>query len=445
MAHSMAADLNAIKSTDHLVIIGNGITGITCATEVRKQSDCKITVISDEGEYFFSRPALMYIFTRQMRPADTQPYEKSFWKKNNIALKQGTVVKISTQDKKIAFADQSAMNYDKLLIATGSEPNKFGWPGQDLPGVQGFYSLQDLSLLERNAAGATHAVVVGGGLIGVEVAEMLRSRRIGVTFLVREKYFWQIVLPTQEAELVARHIARHGIDLRFESELAAIEAGADGCVARIKTQKGETIDCQIVALTAGVSPNIALARASGIAVKRGVLVNERFETSVPGIYAAGDCAEFSTAPVGRRNVEQVWYTGKRHAETLAQILLGKDTSYKPGIWFNSAKFFDLEYQVYGDVPAIMPAAHETFYWQNAAGDKCLRLNWHAASRAVTGVHAVGMRLRQDVCTRWIAGKLPVENAVEQLALANFDPEFFERHEREIMAAFVAAHREALHA
>ena len=382
----------------------------------------------------------MYIFMRQMRLGDTQPYEKSFWKKNKIELRQGSVVKISSKDKKIEFADQSALAYDTLVIATGSQPNKFGWPGQDLPGVQGFYSLHDLSLLERNVHGVKHAVIVGGGLIGVEVAEMLQSRRIAVTFLVREKYFWQIVLPAEEAGLVGRHITHHGVDLRYETEIAAIEAKETGRVARVTLKDGGQIECQLVALTAGVSPNVTLARASGVTVNRGVVVNERFETNLPGVYAAGDCAEFTTAPPGRRSVEQVWYTGRQHAETLAQILTGKDVVYRGGIWFNSAKFFHLEYQVYGDVPASLPEGHETFFWQNAAGDKCLRLNWQATSRAVTGIHAVGMRIKQDVCTAWIAAKTPVEKAMADLRSANFDPEFFARHENEINQAFLARHK-----
>lgn len=433
----MAQNPKTLEGRDHLVIVGNGITGITCALQVRKQSDCKITVISGEGEYFFSRPALMYIFMRQMRLSDTQPYEKSFWKKNKIGLRQGTVVQIHPEEKKIQFADQSALAYDRLVIATGSEPNKFGWPGQSLPGVQGFYSLQDLALLENNVKDVKHAVIVGGGLIGVEVAEMLQSRRIAVTFLVREKHFWQIVLPVEEADLVGRHIERHGVGLRYETELAAIETGDNGRVARVKLKNGEQIDCELVALTAGVSPNVVLARASGLAVNRGVVVNDRCETNLPDIYAAGDCAEFSTAPAGRRNVEQVWYTGREHAETLAQILTGNDVKYRPGIWFNSAKFFHLEYQVYGDVPAMPATGQETFFWQNAAGDKCLRLNWHAATRAVTGIHAIGLRIRQDVCTAWIAGKTSIERAVSDLRSANFDPEFFARHEKEIGLAFAA--------
>lgn len=424
-----------LKNSDHLVIIGNGITGVSCALEVRRQADCKITLISDEGEYFFSRPALMYVFMRQMQLKDTQPYEKSFWKKKKIELKRGTVTRIESSAHLLHFSDRSTISYDRLVIATGSEPNKFGWPGQNLPGVQGFYSLQDLSSLERDVADVRHAVIVGGGLIGVEVAEMLHARGIAVTFLVRERYFWSVVLPENEAVLVGRHISASGINLRFATELASIEAGHDGRVAAIKLKNGETLDCGLVVLTAGVSPNVALARTSGVEVARGVLVNRRFETSLEGVYAAGDCAEFRDAPPRRRKVEQVWYTGKEHGITVGQILCGNPVEYNPGIWFNSAKFFHLEYQVYGDVPAEVPAGVATFFWQNSAGDKCLRLNWNATGGELLGIHAIGIRLRQDVCAHWIGSKRPIHSVMDSLSEANFDPEFFARHEAAIRESF----------
>lgn len=432
-----------MKDSEHLVIIGNGITGISCALEVRRKSACKITVISDEGEYFFSRPALMYVFLKEMQLKDTQPYEKKFWKKQRIDLRRATVTRIDTVQQSLTLEGRESLHYDRLVLATGSEPNKFGWPGQDLPGVQGFYSLQDLSLIERNAVGIRRAVIVGGGLIGVEVAEMLRSRGIGVTFLIREKFFWQIVLPQKEAELVGAHVAKHGVDMRYESELASIEAGADGRVVRVVTKAGENIDCGLVALTAGVSPNIALARASAIATGRGILVSRRFETNAVNVFAAGDCAEFREPIPGRRPVEQVWYTGKQHGETLGKILCGEKCEYAPGTWFNSAKFFHLEYQVYGDVPANLPASMESFYWENSSASVCLRVNWHKADRALCGMHAIGMRLRADVVTRWIEDRLPVHEAVRRIAQANFDPEFFKNYSAAIGSEF--SEGQAVHA
>lgn len=175
---------------EHVVIIGNGIAGVTAARHIRKLSDKKITIISAESEYFFSRTALMYVYMGHMKFEHTQPYENHFWKKNNIELVHGYVAKVDTEQKLLYLADKSSLNYDKLVIATGSKPNKFGWPGQDLDGVQGLYSKQDLELLEENAPNnkvCKRAVIVGGGLIGIELAEMLRTRDIPVTFLVREK------------------------------------------------------------------------------------------------------------------------------------------------------------------------------------------------------------------------------------------------------------------
>jgi NAD(P)H-nitrite reductase large subunit len=207
---------------EHIVIIGNGIAGVTAARHIRKNSDKKITIISAETKYFFSRTALMYIYMGHMKYEHTQPYEDWFWKKNSIDLKQGFVAEINTSNKVLNFSNGETISYDKLILATGSKPNKFGWPGQDLNGVMGMYHKQDLDKLEKYAPDkevCKRAVIVGGGLIGIELAEMLRSRDIPVTFLVREKSFWNGVLPAQESEMINNHIKEHHIDLRLNTNL----------------------------------------------------------------------------------------------------------------------------------------------------------------------------------------------------------------------------------
>mgnify|MGYP000002893450 CR=1 FL=1 len=135
---------------EHVVIIGNGISGVTAARHIRKLSDKKITIVSAETEFFFSRTALMYVYMGHMKFEHTQPYESWFWKKNNINLKKGLVTQIDTDTKTLLFQNNEKLNYDKLIIATGSKPNKFGWPGQDLNGVMGMYHKQDLENLENN-------------------------------------------------------------------------------------------------------------------------------------------------------------------------------------------------------------------------------------------------------------------------------------------------------
>ena len=257
----------------HIVIIGNGIAGITTARHVRKHSDHDITVISSETDFFWSRTALMYIFMGHMKFDHTKPYEDWFWKKNRINLMRKYVTAIQPDQKTISFAEGGDLKYDKLVLATGSRSNRYGWPGQDLAGVQGMVSYQDLLSMEQYARDTKRAVVVGGGLIGIEMAEMFHSRHIPVTFLVREDSFWNRVMPPEESAMINRAIRRHGIDLRLQSELKEILPDDNGRVRAVVTSEGEEIACEFVGLTAGVSPNISLADSAGVETGRGFVLH----------------------------------------------------------------------------------------------------------------------------------------------------------------------------
>jgi NAD(P)H-nitrite reductase large subunit len=419
----------------HIVIIGNGISGITAARNIRKRSNDNITVISSETEHFFSRTALMYIYMGHMKFEHTKPYEDWFWKKNKIELVKDYVEKVDPESKQLVLRSKGNLNYDILIIASGSKSNKFGWPGQDLKGVQGLYSFQDLELMEQNSKAIKHAVIVGGGLIGIEMAEMLLTRKIGVTILVRENEFWSNVLPIQEANLISRHVRSHHVDLRLNTELKEIQSDGNGKVKSIVTNKGETIECQFVGLTVGVSPNIDFLKNSGIETKRGVLVNEFLETNVPDVYSLGDCVERKYDLPGRRNIEQVWYTGRMMGEVVAQTICGEKTKYEPGPWFNSAKFFDIEYQTYGNVWNELKSNEMEFYWEHASRTKCVHVVWDKLTNQFLGINTFGMRMRHECFDIWLREKRSIDFVIEHLAEANFDPEFFSRHEDEIVGEY----------
>jgi NAD(P)H-nitrite reductase large subunit len=424
------------NNSKSIVIIGNGVAGITCARNIRKGCNSPITVISAETDHHFSRTALMYIYMGHMRYEDTKPYEDSFWKKSRINLLNRFVTHIDSAKKQISFSNGEYLNYEILVLALGSKPNKFGWPGQDLKGVQGLYSYQDLQLIEENTKQVKHAVVVGGGLIGVEMVEMLKSRNISVTFLVREKNFWNIVLPAEEAKIIENHIHEHDVDLRLDTELKEIISDENGRVKAIVTSKGDVINCEFVGLTVGVSPNIDFVKGSEINTDRGILVDEYFETNIKDIYAIGDCAQFINPINGRRPIEQVWYTGRMHGETLAHaIATCEKTAYNPGHWFNSAKFFDIEYQTYGDVPSKLPENLSSFYWEHARGQICLRIVFEKSSQKFVGLNVFGIRMRHVILDKWLTEERTIEYVIENLSSANFDPEFFEKHEKEIRNTF----------
>ncbi len=427
--------MEASAAQKHIVIIGNGISGITTARHVRKLSNHRITVISGETEHFFSRTALMYIFMGHMEYSHIKPYEDGFWKKNRIELKKAWVKTIDIDQKILHFEGGEKMQYDKLVLATGSKSNKFGWKGQDLEGVQGLYNYQDLEMMEKYAPTTRQAVIVGGGLIGVEMAEMLMTRKIAVTFLVREDRFWGNILPKEEGELVSRHLLEHHIDLRLNTELKEIIADKNGRAKRVITGNGEEIECEFVGLTAGVSPNIDFLKESGIELNRGILVNEYLETKISEVYALGDCAERRVPVKNRRPIEQVWYTGRMMGEVLAQTLCGKKTAYQPSEWFNSAKFFDIEYQTYGVVEAELKENQDTFYWEAANGKICLRINYDKTTETVLGMNVFGIRQRHEVWDKWIKTQKSIDYVIEHLPHANFDPEFFKQYERQILIKY----------
>ena len=424
---------------EHIVIIGNGISGVTAARHIRKLADKKITIISAATDYFFSRTALMYVYMGHMKFEHTQPYEPWFWKKNNIELKKAFVKTVDTTNKTLVFETAETMNYDKLIIATGSKPNKFGWSGQDADGVMGMYHKQDLENLEKYAPNnnvCKRAVIVGGGLIGIEFTEMLKSRAIPVTFLVRENSFWSNVLPKEESAMINRHILEHHIDLRLGVNLKEIKTNENGNVkAVIIEETGEELPCNVVGLTAGVSPNIDFLKDSGIELGRGVKVNRHLETNISDIYAIGDCAEQHESIEQRRPIEAVWYTGRMMGEALAQTICGNKTPYNPGHWFNSAKFLDIEYQTYGWVWAEPKENEQHFYWEHESGKKSIRLNYDKNTHEFFGINNFGIRMRHEFFDKVLTEKKPVEYVLEHLADANFDPEFYQLHEAEIVAKF----------
>ena len=420
---------------EHVVIIGNGISGVTLARHIRKNSDKKITIVSSESDYFFSRTALMYVFMGHMKFEHTQPYENWFWKKNNINLKNGLVEKIDTSNKQIIFSDTSSLTYDKLVIATGSKPNKFGCKGENLQGVLGLYHKQDLENLEILSQNCKHAVIIGGGLIGIELAEMLLSKNIQVTFLVREKSFWSSVLPKEESELINRHILEHHINLKLETSLQEIISDDFGNVKSIITNKGEEILCTIVGITTGVTPNIDFLKNSLISTNKGILVNRFLETNIENVFAIGDCAEQNEAIDLRRSVEAVWYTGRMMGETLAQTICGNPMQYNPGHWFNSAKFLDIEYQTYGWVFAKPLDYEQQFYWENSCGKKAIRISFHKVTEQFLGINTFGIRMRHEFFDKMLTEKKSVQFVIKNLKKANFDPEFFKSYEKQINNAF----------
>ena len=422
-----------------IIIIGNGIAGTTLARQLRKRSQQPILIISKESDYFFSRTALMYVYMGHLTWNQLEPYEQGFWKKNKIDLLRAGVTSIQQNEKTIVLSNGERLAYDRLVIATGSTPNRFGWKGQELKGVQGLYTKQDLEQLEAMTPRIKHAVIVGGGLIGIELAEMLHSRGIEVTFLVREKNFWNTVISATEGSMIEQHIVEHGINLKTNTSLVEICGDEEGNAVAVVTDKGEKIPCEFVGLTAGVRPNIDFLKGSDLNINRGILVDDFLQTNLTDVYAIGDCAELREPKSNRRAIEAVWYVGRMMGETLALTLSGKKTAYQPSHWFNSAKFFDIEYQTYG---VVAPEEHENeahFIWQDSTKLRSVRFSYHPETERFLGINSFGIRLRHERFEKWLNDKANIDTVIKQLKEANFDPEFYTHYEQNIQNAWQTQH------
>ncbi|MDQ2772949.1 MAG: FAD-dependent oxidoreductase [Bacteroidota bacterium] len=421
----------------HLVIIGNGITGVTCALTVRRlQPEARITLVSAESPHHYSRTALMYVYMGHLRYPDIKPYGDWFWDENRLGLVHATATALNTAENLVVLDNGTTLAYDQLLLATGSESKLYGWPGQHLAGVQGLYNLPDLEAMTRDTHGISRGVVVGGGLIGVELAEMLHTRGIEPLLLVRDARYWGSILPPEEANLVDRQFVENHVPVRYNAELREILGDAQGRVRAVVTTADEEIACQWVGLATGVAPNLTLAKTSAVEVDKGILVDAFLRTSVPNVFAAGDCAQHRQPAAGEVPIEQLWYTGRMQGETVAHSICGQPTAYRRGIWFNSAKFFNLEYQTYGQAPAEPTTGTSSFYWEHPSARVALRIYFGAAApHAVSGFNALGLRLRQNVCDQWIRDQAPAATVLAHLGAANFDPEFTRQHEPAIVANF----------
>lgn len=409
----------------NVVIIGNGVAGISCARAVRQRDrKARITVISGETDYFFSRTALMYSFMDFMTRKDLEPHERKSYKKQRIDLVRGWVTDLDASKKEVVLDDGRTLAYDKLVLAVGAAPNMFPWKGADAikEGKVHFVSMQDLDHCERLVPSTREAVVVGGGLIGIELVECLLHHKIKTTFLIREPWYWPMALGQEESEFVAEHMRKHGADVRLSEEMTEIHVDGSGRVRGVTTSAGNELTCQMLGIAAGVRPNTKRIQefTDKPEMGRGIIVNERFETSLPDVYAIGDCAEIHPED-GKPYGETIWYSAKRHGELLgARILFDDPVSYRPPTFFNSSKFFEVEYTTVGDVMQALEGT-PTIYMK--LPNKPVSVRVVHKDNQVIGFNMLGSRWNHEVLVRWVEERRSPGWVMDRLKDAQYDVEF----------------------
>jgi len=406
------------------LIIGNGVAGITAAFTIKEREPAQqVTVISGETDYYFSRTALMYIAMDELRLEDTEPYERRTYGDFGIDLVFGRVEKINTAEKSVEFSDGRDLSYDRLLLATGALPKQLFPEEKKLEGIVNLVSYSDLeeisSLLREVPDGSGTAAVIGGGLIGVELAEVLQHRGLSVRFLIRGDHFFRSDILEEEGRFVERHLRNHGVEVYTGCGSFEIES-ENGRVIGVQAG-GSLHPCDILGIAVGVEANTALARASGIPSNRGILCNWKLQNKQEDIFTAGDCAEIETGG-GRENFRRtIWYSARDMGETAGRNMLGDGIAYDPAPWYNSAKFFELEYTGCGQIMPQTPEEKNYFFLDEKA-EQSVRVVHN--DNEVLGFSMIGSRWDHSVLLRFIEEHRPLEYFLEHSAEAAFEPEMF---------------------
>jgi NADPH-dependent 2,4-dienoyl-CoA reductase/sulfur reductase-like enzyme len=417
------------------VVLGNGVCGIEAALALRaRDAEARISIVSDEHDHFFSRPALMYIFAGQLTLKGTEPYDRGLYERMRFERVNARVSALDAGTHTLVLEGGGTLDYDRLLLASGSVARKAPWPGSPGPGVHAFVTLRDLERLDGEARPGMRAVVIGGGLIGVEVAEILHARGLAVTFVIRESWYFPVALERREAALVAEHMRGHGVDVRLGIETEEILRDAGGRVRGVRAG-GAEIPCDLVVVAIGVVPNTGFLAGSAVTLAQNgaVETDEALRTSVPDVWAAGDCANVTWID-GSRRPEQLWYTARDQGRVAAASMLGDDARYTRGTWYNSAKFFDLEYTTAGWVPAALnfdnspsDPGPEVRTWFHRMPGTFESQRIVCRGDRVVGFNLLGSRWNHEVLLRFIHERRALAWVTTHLHEAQFDEEFTARY------------------
>ncbi|ERI53297.1 nitrite reductase [Pseudomonas sp. EGD-AK9] len=303
-----------------LVMIGNGMAGVRTLEELLKLAPdlYDITVFGAEPHPNYNRILLSPVLAGEQTFEEIVLNDLSWYAENDIKLLLGRkVVKIDRKKRLVIADDGSEAEYDRLLIATGSNPFILPIPGKDLQGVIGYRDIADTQMMMDTAKTHKHAVVIGGGLLGLEAANGLKLRGMDVTVVHLGDWLLERQLDRTAGELLQKSLEDRGLKFLLPKHTAELLDNGEGRVCAVKFKDGEVIPADLVVMAAGIRPNSELAESAGIACNRGILVNDTMQTYDPRIYAIGECASHRGIAYGL--VAPLFEQAKVCANHLAQL------------------------------------------------------------------------------------------------------------------------------
>jgi NAD(P)H-nitrite reductase large subunit len=307
------------------IIIGNGPAGVIAAETIRKHApDANITLIGDEPEPPYSRMAIPYLLMGNIKEDGTYlRKDKNHFAGLKIKLKTARAQSIDTKARQVKLDSSESLPYDKLLIATGSVPNKPPIPGIDSPGVHPCWTLADARHIIALAKPGSKVLQMGAGFIGCIIMEALAERGVELTVVEMGNRMVPRMMTEGAGAMIKAWCEKKGIRVYTGTRVDAISHSGGKLSAKLGN--GKTIAADLIISSTGVKPNIAFLKGSGIECEQGILVNDHMATNIPGVYAAGDVAESLDFATGKREVYAIQPTAADEARIAALNMAGKDT------------------------------------------------------------------------------------------------------------------------
>jgi NADPH-dependent 2,4-dienoyl-CoA reductase/sulfur reductase-like enzyme len=339
--------------TFELVIVGGGLTAARAIESYRAAGgEGRIALLTKERALPYHRPPLSKRYLRgEAERQDTLVAPQAFYDGNDVELLLGTEVsRVEPGARAVETADGSRYGYRKLLLATGAEPRRLPVEGADLPGVFTLRSLDDATAIREAAAKVRDAVVVGSGFIGMEVAASLTQLGLEVTLVSRDTHLFAQLRSPEISEHLADLYRRRRVGIVVGDQVRAFHGRSS--LDTVELQSGTPLGAGLAVVGVGVQPALRFLDGSGIAVDDGVLVDRRFGTNVPDVYAAGDVARFFDPLYDRRRRIEHWSNADYQGREVGKVLAGADGGYDTVSTFFTESF-GLTLKVFGD-----PSGHD---------------------------------------------------------------------------------------
>jgi NADPH-dependent 2,4-dienoyl-CoA reductase/sulfur reductase-like enzyme len=331
------------------LVVGGGVAAGYAAKEFAKRGTLAgtVAIVSSEAVPPYQRPHVSKEYIVGQETLDeilVNPI--SFYAESGIDLHLGTTITEADLDSRVLRSeDGTEFSFEKLLIATGTRVRRLGVPGSDLAGIHYLRDAPDADRIREAASGATRAVVVGGSFIGMEAAAQLSELGLPVTMVFPGQRVWESAFTPEMSAWFHRLYASHGVKMAAGARVTGF--GGEGTVQSVALNTGASLEADLVVAGVGVLPNTELFAESGLAMENGIVVDDRLETNLPGIYAAGDVARFTDSIAGKTRRIEHWDTARRHGRAAAGNMLGDAKPYEAVRYFYS-DVFHTGWELWGD-------------------------------------------------------------------------------------------------